>query len=39
MSTDMEAGNTVRHLQLHCPAAMASLQMALHEALALATAA
>ena len=28
MSTDMEATNTVRCLQLHCPAAMASLQMA-----------
>ena len=25
MSTDMEAANTVRRLQLHCPAAMASL--------------
>ena len=39
MSTDMEAANTVRHLQLHCPAATASLQMAVREALALATAA
>ena len=38
MSTDMEAANTVRHLQLHCPAAMALLQMAVHEALTLATA-
>ena len=28
MSTDTEAANTVRHLQLHCPAATASLQMA-----------
>ena len=34
MSTDMEAANTVRHLQLHCPAATASLQMAVHEATA-----
>ena len=39
MSTDTEATNTVRRLQLHCPAAMASLQMAVHEALAPATAA
>ena len=39
MSTDMEATNTVRHLLLHCLAAMASLQMAVHEALAPATAA
>ena len=39
MSTDTEAANTVRHLQLHCPAATASLQMAMHEALAPATAA
>ena len=38
MSTDTEAANTVRHLQLHCPAAMASLQMAVREALTLATA-
>ena len=38
MSTDMEATNTVRHLQLHCLAAMASLQMAVCEALTLATA-
>ena len=38
MSTDTEAANTVRHLQLHCLAAMASLQMAVHEALALTTA-
>ena len=39
VSTDMEAANTVRHLQLHCPAATASLQMAVCEALAPATAA
>ena len=39
MSTDTEAANTVRRLQLHCPAATASLQMAVREALALATAA
>ena len=39
MSTDTEAANTVRHLQLHCPAAMASLQMAMREALTPATAA
>ena len=39
MSTDTEATNTVRHLQLHCLAAMVSLQMAVHEALAPATAA
>ena len=38
VSTDTEAANTVRHLQLHCPAATASLQMAVHEALAPATA-
>ena len=38
MSTDMEAANTVRRLQLHCPAPMASLQMAVHEALVPATA-
>ena len=37
-STDKEAANTVRHLQLHCPAATASLQMAVREALAPATA-
>ena len=36
MSTDTEASDTVRHLQLHCPA---SLQMAVHEALTPATAA
>ena len=36
--TDMEAANTVRCLQLHCPVAMASLQMAVREALAPATA-
>ena len=39
MSTDTEATNTVRRLQLHCPAAMASLQMAVREAIAPATAA
>ena len=38
MSTNTEAANTVRHLQLHCLAATASLQMAVHEALAPATA-
>ena len=38
MSTDMEAPNTVRCLQLHCPAATASLQMAMCEALVPATA-
>ena len=38
LSTNTEATNTVRHLQLHCPAATASLQMAVHEALAPATA-
>ena len=37
MSTDTEAANTVRCLQLHCPVAMASLQMAVREALAPAT--
>ena len=39
VSTDMEAANTVRRLQLHCPVATASLQMAVREALAPATAA
>ena len=39
MSTNTEAANTVRHLQLHCPEATASLQMAVCEALAPATAA
>ena len=39
MSTDTEAANTVRHLQLHCPAATALLQMAVREVLVLATAA
>ena len=34
----MEATNTVRHLQLHCPVATVSLQMAVHEALVPATA-
>ena len=38
VSTDTEAANTVRRLQLHCPAATASLQMAVREALAPATA-
>ena len=38
MSTDTEAANTVRCLQLHCPAATASLQMAVCEALVPATA-
>ena len=38
MSTNMEATNTVRCLQLHCQAATASLQMAVHEALVPATA-
>ena len=38
MSTDTEAANTVRCLQLHCPAAKASLQMAMREALTPATA-
>ena len=38
MSTNMEAANTVRRLQLHCPVATASLQMAVCEALVLATA-
>ena len=38
MSTDTEAANTVRRLQLHCPVATVSLQMAVREALALATA-
>ena len=38
VSTDTEAANTVRRLQLHCPMAMASLQMAVREALAPATA-
>ena len=38
MSTDTEAANTVRHLQLHCLVATVSLQMAVREALAPATA-
>ena len=38
MSTDTEAANTVRRLQLHCPAATALLQMAEREALVPATA-
>ena len=39
MSTDMEVAETVRQLQLDSPAAMASLQVAVREALTLATAA
>ena len=39
MSTNTEAANTVRCLQLHCLAATASLQMAMREALMPATAA
>ena len=39
MSTNTEAANTVRCLQLHCLVATASLQMAVHEALMPATAA
>ena len=39
MSTNTEAANTVRHLQLHCPVSTASLQMAVREALTPATAA
>ena len=39
MSTDTEAANTVRGLQLHCLAATASLQVAVHDALTPATAA
>ena len=39
MSTDTEAANTVRRLQLHCPAATVSLQMAVREVLTPATAA
>ena len=38
-SDDTKAANTVRRLQLHCPAATVSLQMAVREALAPATAA
>ena len=38
MSTDTEATNTVRRLQLHCLVATALLQMAVREALAPATA-
>ena len=38
MITDTEAANTVRCLQLHCPVATASLQMAVHEVLVPATA-
>ena len=38
VSTDTEAANTVRCLQLHCPVATVSLQMAVREALAPATA-
>ena len=39
MSTDTETTNTVRRLQLHCPAATALLQMAVRKALVPATAA
>ena len=39
MSTDTEAAETVQQLQLHCPTAAASLQVAVHKALALAMAA
>ena len=39
MSTDTEASETVRRLQLDCPAAVPSLQVAVREALMLATAA
>ena len=39
MSTNTEAAETVRQLQLHCPTATESLQVAVREALALATAA
>ena len=39
MSTDTEAAKTVRWLQLHCPTATASLQVAMCEVLTLATAA
>ena len=38
VSTNTEAPNTVRCLQLHCLAATASLQMAMREALVPATA-
>ena len=38
MSVNTEAANTVRRLQLHCPAATASLQMAVGETLVLTTA-
>ena len=39
MSTDMEATETIRQLNLQCPESTESLQVAMHEALALATAA
>ena len=39
MSTDTEATETVRRLQLDSPAAVALLQVAVHEALMLVTAA
>ena len=39
MSTDTEATKTVRRLQLDSPAAVALLQVAVREALVLATAA
>ena len=38
MTTDMEAAKTVRWLQLDSPAAAVSLQVAVREALTLATA-
>ena len=38
MSADTEAAKTVRRLQLDSPAAMVSLQVAIHEALKPATA-
>ena len=38
VSTNTEAANTLRHLQLHCPAATVLLQMAVCEALVLTTA-
>ena len=38
MSTDTEATETVHRLNLQCPESMESLQVAVHEALTLATA-
>ena len=38
MSTDMEAAETVHRLNLQCPESMESLQVAMHQALTLATA-